>query len=75
MELREGEHVGTLVRPPGDILGGVVIAHGGQDDGRRFFLAEAESFAARGFAVVLPVTRLPDHGDIDASTASNRPRT
>jgi dipeptidyl aminopeptidase/acylaminoacyl peptidase len=70
VELRDGEHVGTLVRPPGDVLGGVVIAHGGQDDGRRFFLAEAESFAARGFAVLLPVTRLPDHGDIDATTAA-----
>lgn len=70
MELHDGEHVGTLVRPPGDVTGGVVIAHGGQDDGRRFFLAEAESFAARGFVVVLPVTRLPDHGDIEASTAA-----
>ncbi len=70
MELTEGEHVGTLVRPPGSVLGGVVIAHGGQDDGRRFFLAEAESFAAQGFAVLLPVTRLPDHGDIDASTTA-----
>ena len=70
MELREGEHVGTLLTPPGTVRGGVVIAHGGQDDGRRFFLAEAGSFAVHGFAVLLPVTRLPDHGDIDASTTA-----
>lgn len=50
--------------------GGVVMAHGGQDDGRRFFLREAETIVARGFAVLLPVTRLPDHGDIAASVAA-----
>jgi pimeloyl-ACP methyl ester carboxylesterase len=40
-----------------------VIAHGGSDDGRRFFLDEAASFASRGAVVVLPVMRFPGHGD------------
>jgi pimeloyl-ACP methyl ester carboxylesterase len=70
VELRDGEHVGTLVLPSGEVAGGVVVAHGGQDDGRRFFLDEAASLAAHGYAVLLPVTRLPDHGDIAATTAA-----
>jgi pimeloyl-ACP methyl ester carboxylesterase len=63
VEVRSGEHVATLVRPAGDPVCGVVIAHGGSDDGRRFFLDEAASFAARGAAVALPVMRFAGHGD------------
>jgi hypothetical protein len=70
MELSSGEDVATLVRPAGAPVCGVVIAHGGSDDGRRFFLDEAASFAARGAAVVLPVMRFPGHGDWAATEAS-----
>jgi pimeloyl-ACP methyl ester carboxylesterase len=70
VELRSGEHVGTLVRPAGAPVCGVVIAHGGSDDGRRFFLDEAASFAARGAAVLLPVMRFPGHADWAATEAS-----
>ena len=38
---------------------GAVICHGGFDDGRRFFLAEAMDLARLGVTVVLPVTRVP----------------
>ena len=38
---------------------GAVISHGGFDDGRRFFLAEAMDLARLGVMVVLPVTRVP----------------
>jgi hypothetical protein len=63
----------TLVRPAVPAVGGVTIAHGGTDDGRRFFLDEARELAAGGLAVLLPVTRLPRHGDIEASeTALDR---
>ena len=71
-ELRSGEDVATLVRPAGSPVCGVVIAHGGSDDGRRFFLDEAASFAARGAAVVLPVMRFEGHGDWDVTEAAIR---
>ncbi|OLF05667.1 alpha/beta hydrolase family protein [Actinophytocola xanthii] len=75
-----GEHghpvVATLVRPAVPAVGGVVIAHGGTDDGRRFFVEEARELAAAGLAVLLPAIRLPRHGDIEASgTAVNRALT
>jgi len=70
VELRSGDDVATLVRPKGSPVCGVVIAHGGSDDGRRFFLDEAMSFAARGAAVVLPVMRFPGHGDWATTEAS-----
>ncbi|MGI8589775.1 MAG: hypothetical protein ACR2M5_02115 [Nakamurella sp.] len=38
---------------------GVVLAHGGSDDGRRFLLTEAEQLARQGATVVLPTTRFP----------------
>ncbi len=70
-ELRDGEHVGTLIHPAGTPAAGLVIAHGGTDDGRRFFVPEAQEYAARGLAVLLTVTRLPpEHGDIDAVRAA-----
>lgn len=63
MELRSGDDVATLLRPSGTPNWGIVIAHGGSDDGRHYFLDEAELYASRGAAVVLPVTRFPGHGD------------
>jgi len=44
---------------------GVVLAHGGSDDGRRFLLTEAEQLARRGATVILPVTRFPWYADVD----------
>ncbi len=43
---------------------GVVLAHGGSDDGHRFFVDEAAQLARRGATVVLPVTRFPPHAEI-----------
>lgn len=62
--------VATLVRPASAALGGVLIAHGGTDDGRRFFLAEAIELAEAGMAVLLPVIRFPPHGDAAESEAA-----
>jgi len=45
---------------------GVVLAHGGSDDGRRFFGSEAAALAARGAAVILPVTRIRLSDGVDA---------
>jgi pimeloyl-ACP methyl ester carboxylesterase len=70
VELRSGGNTATLIRPAGTSVCGVVIAHGGSDDGRRFFLDEAMSFASRGAVVVLPVMRFPGHGDRSATEAS-----
>lgn len=46
---------------------GVIIAHGGSADGRRFFMTEALALAGLGMTVLLPVTELPDHGDVEAT--------
>ncbi len=51
---------------------GVVLAHGGSDDGRRFFLTEAAALAARGAAVILPVTRIRQNDGVDAFAAEVR---
>lgn len=51
---------------------GVVLAHGGSDDGRRFFLSEAAALAAQGAAVILPVTRRRIDGGVDASASDLR---
>ena len=45
---------------------GVVLAHGGSDDMRQFFAAEATQLALRGAAVILPVMRLRLSEGIDA---------
>jgi pimeloyl-ACP methyl ester carboxylesterase len=70
VEVSSGDDIATLVRPTGAPVCGVVIAHGGSDDGRRFFLDEAASFASRGAAVALPVMRFPGHGDWVRTEAS-----
>jgi pimeloyl-ACP methyl ester carboxylesterase len=59
----------TLVRPAAPAVAGTVMAHGGSDDGRRFFVDEAVELAGAGIAVLLPATRLPAHGD-EAVTAA-----
>jgi predicted esterase len=45
---------------------GVVLAHGGSDDGRRSFVSEAAALASRGATVILPVTRMRLDGGVDA---------
>lgn len=59
--------VATVVSPvSGSVVRGVVLAHGGSDDGRRFFVCEAAGLAARGAAVILPVMRLRLENGCDA---------
>jgi pimeloyl-ACP methyl ester carboxylesterase len=67
-----GRCIATLVTPRQPTGTGVVIAHGGSGDGRRFFMTEALALAGRGMTVLLPVTELPAHGDIEASRQAIR---
>ncbi len=58
----------TVVSPLGQrVTRGAVLAHGGTDDGRRFFLSEAAAMAAGGAIVILPVTRMRPQDGIDSS--------
>jgi dipeptidyl aminopeptidase/acylaminoacyl peptidase len=58
-----GRDRATLVRPRAGASGaGLILAHGGSADGRRFLVDEALALAAEGFTVLLPATRLPPHG-------------
>jgi len=50
----------------------VVLAHGGSDDGRRFFVSEAAALAAEGAAVILPVTRVRQNDGVAAFAADVR---
>ena len=43
---------------------GLVLAHGGEGDGRRYFLDEATELAARGATVVVPSCGIPIVGDL-----------
>lgn len=67
-----GRCVATLITPQQPTGTGVIIAHGGSGDGRRFFMTEALALAGSGMTVLLPVTELPNHGDIDASRRAIR---
>lgn len=65
--------IATLVSPVSKTVSrGVVLAHGGSDDGRRFFESEAAALAAQGAAVILPVTRIRQSHGIDAFAADVR---
>ena len=67
------EGLATVVSPTSEaITRGVVLAHGGSDDGRRFFLAEAAALAAQGAAVILPVMRIRLDDGVDAFAADIR---
>jgi hypothetical protein len=68
----DGRCVATLVTPQQPTGTGVIIAHGGTGDGRRFFMTEALAMAGLGMIVLLPVTELPDHGDIEATRRAIR---
>lgn len=53
------EATATVVLPMSKtVTRGVVLAHGGSNDGRQFFASEAATLAAQGAAVILPVTRI-----------------
>ena len=61
------EGIATVVSPTSSTVErGVVLAHGGSDDGRRFFVAEAAALADQGAAVVLPVMRIRHDAGLDA---------
>ncbi len=67
------EGVATVVSPAsGPAVRGVVLAHGGSDDGRRFFTSEAADLAAQGAAVILPATQVSVENGIDAFAADVR---
>jgi len=67
------EGIATVVLPVSkSVTLGVVLAHGGSDDGRRFFLSEAAALAAQGAAVILPVIRIRQHEGVDAFAADVR---
>ena len=67
------EAIATVVSPVSrTVTRGVVLAHGGSDDGRRFFLAEAAALAAEGAVVILPVTRIRQCDGVDAFAADVR---
>lgn len=67
------EGIATLVVPTAvPVARGVVVAHGGTDDGRRFFLSEAAALAAQGAAVVLPATRMRGGDGIDTFASDVR---
>ena len=54
------------------IGGGIVLAHGGSADGRRFFIEEAVQLARLGFMVLLPATSFPAHGNIEVTASAIR---
>jgi len=69
----EVQGIATVVSPVSKTVSrGVVLAHGGSDDGRRFFESEAAVLAAQGAAVILPVTRIRQSHGVDAFAADVR---
>ncbi len=67
------EAIATVVSPVFEtVTRGVVLAHGGSDDGRRFFESEAAALAAQGAAVILPVTRIRRNDGVAAFAAEVR---
>jgi len=63
----------TVVSPLGQrVTRGAVLAHGGTDGVRRFFLSEAAAMAAGGAIVILPVTRMRPQDGIDIFAATVR---
>ncbi|MEU4780688.1 prolyl oligopeptidase family serine peptidase [Micromonospora sp. NPDC023633] len=62
----------TLIVPARPSGTGVILAHGGTDDGRHFFVDEATSMAERGMTTLLTAYRLPPHGDQRATADAVR---
>ncbi len=67
-----GRALASVVTPGRAVRAGVIIAHGGSADGRRFFLDEAVALAGRGFAVLLTAISFPDHGDAEVTAHAVR---
>jgi len=60
------EGVATVMSPlMGEVVRGVVLAHGGSEDGRRFFVSEAADLACCGAAVILPAVRVRQDSGTD----------
>ena len=57
-----------LVNGGGEI--GLILAHGGEGDGRRYFLDEAKELAALGATVVVPSCGIPIVGDLARDEAA-----
>jgi hypothetical protein len=53
----------TLIEPARPNGAAVILAHGGTDDGRHFFVDEATALAATGITALLPATTFPPHGN------------
>ncbi|HVX42471.1 MAG TPA: hypothetical protein VHC49_01225 [Mycobacteriales bacterium] len=67
------EGIATVVAPvSGPVTRGVVLAHGGSEDGRHCFESEAAALASRGAAVVLPVARIRLDGGIEGFASDVR---
>ena len=67
------EGLATFVMPNSQaVIRGVVLAHGGSDDGRESFVSEAAALARQGAAVILPVTRIGLDAGVDAFAADVR---
>ena len=65
--------IATVVLPASRTLRrGVVLAHGGSHDGRRFFRSEAAALAAQGAVVILPATRMRTTDGVEAFVADVR---
>lgn len=62
----------TLIAPAQPSGAGVILAHGGTDDGRRYFVDEATCLAGSGMTALLPATAFPQHGDQQATTDAIR---
>lgn len=64
--------VATLVTPARANGAGVILAHGGTDDGRRFFAQAAVHLARPGYTVATPATRMRLEPEWPATEASIR---
>ena len=68
-----GRALATLIVPPRPSGTGVIVCHGGTEDGRFWFIPEATQLALQaGMTVLLPATWLPPHGDRRASADAMR---
>jgi pimeloyl-ACP methyl ester carboxylesterase len=80
-EVSLGGAPATVVEPERDEVGlvytgptsaGIVVAHGGEADGRHFFVDEAVELSRLGATVVLPSCGIPILGDRDVDEATIR---
>jgi dienelactone hydrolase len=60
----EGREDVTLIRPDDPNGAGVILAHGGTDDGRHWFVDSGVELAAAGYTVALPATRSRAEPDV-----------